>query len=485
MGKKILGLDIQNDALAAVLINSGLKGNSIEGHAYIAFSGPPLDSDGLAAALDTLMEQLDTTGSVCVTAIPADRISFRNFQVPFKQTKKIKQILPFELEPSLPFAVDSMVIDFQILKTEAGTEQTDLITAAIDTSQLQSFLDLLSSYHLDPQIVTISGYPSAVCLSRLSEIPENTMLVSVGVHNSTLYILSDGQLCLARCIPAGSPPDSERVKTICKNIQRTINAFQASANRPFQADKIFVTGTGAGENGFLETIGRTLDVPVEKTNLVDDTDARLTNRPDQAWNPDQMDHALALALIEGIGIKGINFRKGPFAIKKRWAEHKKSIIRSSVLAAVLLAGILANIIIDHHFKSARLDALNSRINEIFTSTFPDVQRIVDPLQQMQAEIEETRRASLFSPGGENSVFMIDILNELSGRIPKEMDVQFSRMVIGGDESIVITGDTDTFNTVDAMKGRLAEADIFKEVTIVSTTKDKDGTRIRFRVKIRI
>jgi type II secretory pathway component PulL len=310
-------------------------------------------------------------------------------------------------------------------------------------------------------------------------------VISIGSHNSTLYILSDGQLCLARCIPAGSSPDSERVKTICKNILRTVSAFEASANRSFQADKIFVTGTGAGENGFLETIGRTLKAPVEKTNLVDDTDARLNNRPEPTWNPDQMDNALALALIESIGIKGINFRKGPFAIKKRWAEHKKSIIRSGALAAVLLVCILANVIIDYHFKTERLDALNSRINEIFTSTFPEVQRIVDPLQQMKAEIEETRRTSLFSPSGENDVFMIDILNELSLRIPKEMDVQFSRMVIGGDESIVITGDTDTFNTVDAMKGRLEEADVFKEVTIVSTTKDKDGTRIRFRVKIRI
>jgi type II secretion system protein L len=483
MGKKILGLDIQNDALAAVLINSGLKGNSIEGHAYIPFGGSPGD-DALSAAMDRLMEQMDTTGSVCVAAIPADRVSFRNIQVPFKQAKKIKQILPFELEPTLPFSVDSQIIDFQALKNESGSEQTDLITAAVDISHLQSYLDLLSAYQLDPQVVTISGYPAALCLARLAEIPEQTMVISVGRQKSALYFISAGQLCLVRSIPSGSLA-SDRVKTISQNILRTLSAFEASAQQPYRADKVFITGMAAGENGCTETIGRTVNAPVEKTNLVEDTAGRLNNRPDRTWNPDQMDNALALALIESIGIKGINFRKGPFAIKKRWAEHKKSIIRSAVLAGVLLVCVLANIVIDYHFKTARLEELNNRINGLFTSTFPDVQRIVDPLQQMKAKIDEARRTSLSSTGGENDLFMVDILNELSRRIPKEIDVRFSRMVIGGDDSVVITGDTDTFNTVDTMKGRLEEADAFKEVTIVSTTKDKDGTRIRFRIKIRI
>ena len=81
--------------------------------------------------------------------------------------------------------------------------------------------------------------------------------------------------------------------------------------------------------------------------------------------------------------------------------------------------------------------------------------------------------------------MIDILNELSRSIPANMDVQFSRMVVAGDDSVLINGDTDTFNSVDAMKGSLEKTDIFKEVTIVSTTKDKDGNRIRFRLKIKI
>jgi type II secretory pathway component PulL len=248
---------------------------------------------------------------------------------------------------------------------------------------------------------------------------------------------------------------------------------------------VCITGSAVGENGFTEAIARTLDTSVQRINLIDDTEARLSNLPGGKWNPDQLDNALAVALVESIGIKGINFRKGPFAIKKRWMEHKKSIVRTGILGGILVICLMANVMIDYHFKTSRLETLNNRITDIFRSTFPDVQRIVDPLQQMKANIEETRRSSFFPVGAENQVLMIDILNELSRGVPANMDVQFSRMVVAGDDSVVINGDTDTFNSVDAMKGRLEEAEIFKEVTIVSTTKDKDGKRIRFRLKIKI
>ena len=122
---------------------------------------------------------------------------------------------------------------------------------------------------------------------------------------------------------------------------------------------------------------------------------------------------------------------------------------------------------------------------IFQSTFPQVKKVVDPLQQMRAEIEETRKASLFPMQDGGGARMIDILEELSRRIPANLDVQFSRLIAGTEDSVTITGDTDTFNTVDAMKGSLEGSTIFKEVTIVSTNKESDGNRIRFRLKIKL
>ncbi|MEZ4567966.1 MAG: hypothetical protein R2860_13765 [Desulfobacterales bacterium] len=45
---------------------------------------------------------------------------------------------------------------------------------------------------------------------------------------------------------------------------------------------------------------------------------------------------------------------------------------------------------------------------------------------------------------------IDILNEISSRIPAELDVELTNFV-RGEDNLVISGHTDSFNNVDDMK----------------------------------
>jgi general secretion pathway protein L len=61
-------------------------------------------------------------------------------------------------------------------------------------------------------------------------------------------------------------------------------------------------------------------------------------------------------------------------------------------------------------------------------------------------------------------------------------VNVNRMVVGID-NVVLSGNTDNFNTVDDIKGRLDEADIFTTVTISSADLEKSGKRVRFKLKL--
>ncbi len=80
------------------------------------------------------------------------------------------------------------------------------------------------------------------------------------------------------------------------------------------------------------------------------------------------------------------------------------------------------------------------------------------------------------------VRVIDVLDALSQQIPSSIDVDISRMVVGID-NVVLSGNTDTFNTVDDMKGRLENAEIFSDVTISSADLEKSGKRVRFKLKL--
>jgi type II secretion system protein L len=484
MGKRILGLDIQNNALAAVVVDSGFKGSRLEAEAYVPLPQKAEDNDvPLVAALDQLTRQIDITGCACVASLPADHVFFRNLQVPFKQAGKIRQMLPFELEPSLPLPVEKLVVDFHVIRSDGHSGQTDLIAAAIEADRLQGYLDLLARHRIQPEMVTVGGYPAALCLSRLGEIPQNVMMVDVRSASSTVFMISGGQLNLVRSIPADRAYES-RPEMICQNIQRTLFALEEFAEQPFRPEQIFITGSAVPENGFVSELARSLEIPAVGADWVKETAARISGLPEKGWDSSRMDNALALALMEVIGIKGINFRRGPFAVRKRWVEYKKQLVTSAVLAAVLLAAALTNVFLDFRIKKQRLNDLNAQLRSIFTTTFPEVSNIVDPVQQMRVGIDEMRKKALLPAAGGKDVHMVDILNEISSRIAASIDVKFSRMVVSED-GIVINGDTDTFNSVDAVKGQLEASEMFEEVTIVSTNKDDTGNRIRFRLKMRV
>ena len=68
----------------------------------------------LDEALAALFNEIDLKSDIYNVSIPADRASFRNLSMPFKDPKKIRQTLPFEIETMLPFPIDDLIVDFDI-----------------------------------------------------------------------------------------------------------------------------------------------------------------------------------------------------------------------------------------------------------------------------------------------------------------------------------------------------------------------------------
>jgi len=149
MTRKILGLDIRHDAVSAVLVQNSIKENVIESYESVPIPDQQDFESGMAASLETIVEKMNISGSICVASFPADQISYRNIQVPFKGLKKISKILPFELEPTIPFPVDDLIIDFYTLPLSDHNDHTDLIAAAVEKSKLQLYLGILDSFGID------------------------------------------------------------------------------------------------------------------------------------------------------------------------------------------------------------------------------------------------------------------------------------------------------------------------------------------------
>ncbi|UCF90947.1 MAG: pilus assembly protein PilM [Desulfobacterales bacterium] len=482
MSRKVLGIDIRQHAVAAVLVKTGMREKQVEDHVYIPIPEGVEDVEqGIAAALKSMVEQMNLDGCDFVVSLPAEQFSFRNLQIPFKDSKKVRMVLPFELEPTLPFQVEDMVIDFHRTDSPEAADQTRLMAAVVDKSRLNSILEMLASFKIDPEIVTLSGLSAALCLAQQADAVEDHLFIEVDKAHSTLFAAAGGQIRLIRSFPV---PETNALKSraLGAHIRRTWAALEDMSPREFQPLQVVVTGCGLDGQSFEDDLAQTLDLPVKPANLAERLKVLIGAQAADGWDPVRMDNALALALVEIDGLDALNFHKRHFAARKFLAKHRQNLVKTGILAAVVLLLAGFNFMMESYTLEKKLSRLNEQITAVFRTTFPEVQTIVDPYQEMKVKIQEVQKNEGFPADIGSRIRCVDILNGLSQTIPEEVVIDINRLVIAPD-SVVITGTTDSFNSVDDIKGRLEKIDFFKKVTTTSANKERSGDQVRFMLKV--
>jgi general secretion pathway protein L len=483
--RKILGLDIRSDSVSAVLIKSSLKGIWIEDHVHVDITASmESGGNGLSAALGALVDRMDVAGACCVVSFPFDSVSFRNLEVPFTDKRKIRQIMPFELEPMLLFSMKDLVTDFQIADRETeGPEKTALIAAAVSSEELKASLESLRSHAIDPETITLSGYAAACALAAKISEPENWILADVHSDKVLMYCAVANKIRVARSVPVllSGPEKASRLAEVIRSAALAI--FEQFGQGGFP-QRLVLAGSEAGGGDMGKRLEEILGIPVAFLDLIHDRGIRLTHPPDSSWRPGQFDNALALCLTETEGAPPFNFRRELFAKKKFWVGHTSDIINSGILAGVVLFMCLTGYIVDAYSLSKKVDRIDHEIFGVFASAFPDTKISAAPLEQMQAKIKEQKKSTIFSDETQSQTRIIDILNTISEAIPKELDVKVTKLSVSAG-NVTIAGDTDKFNSVDDMKSKLEQAALFSAVTITSANLDRSGNRVDFKLKLQL
>ena len=480
MSRKILGIDIRNHSISAVLLISSLREYRVDGYIHLPFDDPEDPENGLAAALETLAQKIDLAGSDTVVSIPASHFTFRNLQVPFSNSKKIRMVLPFELEPTLPYAVEDLVVDFHSLNGSPDGDQTELIAAAIEKNRLTPYIEALASIGVDPEKLTLSGLPVALCLAHQAELEEDQLFVEIDKTSGTLFMLAGDGLQLIRSfpLPPGSPA---KVKMLSAQIQQTLAAFQEASELNLQPLEVVASGIGLNEAAMASDISKTLKIPVKAASVAERLGIPVESHTGDPWIPAQMDNALALALMEVEGFEALNFHKGQFAAQKFLTKHKTPLIKTGILAAAVLALILFNVLMETYTVKKQVRRIERQMTQVFKATFPGVKTVRYPYQEMQAKMRESKKTAAFQAEAGPHIRRIDILNSISEKIPTNIKVDLTRLVIQ-PENVTISGTTDNFNSVDDIKSRLEQIQFFEKVTISSANVDRSGNEVRFMLK---
>jgi general secretion pathway protein L len=490
---KILGIDITEDSVTAVQVLSGLKGYQVTACTQVVIQ----EDGGLEEALRELFEQMDLRSDTYLTSIPAEHASYRNLKMPFKETKKIRQTLPFEIETVVPFPSEELVVDFTI--TERANE-SEVLGVSVRKAYIAEYLAHLQANGIDPDVLDIRCVPTVSWLLRQEETPDNGLFLEIGAKRNLMILYLKRHIALIRTFAADGIASSRaemdvnnndadslapegiesRLKAFCTNVQNTMHAFALQTKKEIRPEKVYFTGSGVLYPETGDLLKGFLEITVEQVDLRGNRNVRLESDVARVWNPGLMDNALALALRDNRQGQGFNFRRGAFEVAKHYSELKAWIRKAALFLIIILSLLAIDLGMDYYFLNKRYTALDKNIEETFRKTFPEVRRIVDPVQQMRVKIQEIQNSTY--PGMKASQGVLQILKDISQRVPKSTDINVTRLVVD-PETVRMSGDTNTFNAVDTIKNRLEPSAYFRAVTITSANLDRTGKRVQFEIKL--
>ncbi len=493
MPGKILGIDIDADSVTAVRVEGGLRGYDIMGCAHVMIQ----EAGGLDEALKALSDRVDLKADACASSIPAEQVSYRNLRMPFRDTKKIRQTLAFTIEETVPFPIEDLLVDFTIADQ---SDQSEILAASVRRGYISHYLALLQAHGIDPDIVDIRPAPLVLWLLRQVGTPDSGLLLDIGLNKGIMVLYLERRISLIRALPfsvgplsgpashqqTGNTQETQHIEScfssLCSHVRNTLHAFEGQVNLAISPEKVFITGSGSLYPDTESLIEAFLDIPVEAINLVRDTRIHVNEAIARFWDPAVMDSALALAIRDSKQGLGFNFRRDEFEIRKKHFMFTKEIRRAAVFLLIILSLLATDLGVNYYSLKKHYRMLDKQITDVFRQTLPDVKRIVDPVQQMIAKINEIKKSGVSLPGMNGDQRVLDLLRDISVRSPGARDVKVIGVVVD-PEAVRIKGETDTFNTVDIIKTGLEGSEYFSAVTISSANLDRSGKRVQFEIRL--
>lgn len=519
MMKNVLGLDLGSHTVKAVELRQTLRGLEpvqLQLHPRAELDVPSEDGrHQLAEGLARFVEIHDLATEYVVSALPSDRVSTRRLEFPFREKRRLAQAVPFELEGLIPFDLEDVFVDWTIA---GGHRGLSVIAATVaQRGDVAETVGILDQAGLSPRVLEAEGL-SLANLAAIFDLGGTRLVVDLGHRKTTVCLMVDEQPIAARSIPVGglaitralskdlglSLDEAEHLKCerglfemgfnsrsatalgqldrIARELLRTAEAYEDMLGGPAteQIDEITLVGGGARLHRIDAYLAERLGIACRAISLPDESQgAALVAGGD----PVVFAPAIALALRGTSQARtSMNFRQGEFAFRTSWRQFLVPETRPTLIwAGVVLALFVATGINGIFIESMRAERLEARGAEIYTARFPG-QAPARPLAAMSKAVDEAREKADFLGlyGGDLSA--LDILMELSRRVPADLTVRFEEIQI--DRKVVrVKVSAENYEAADRLENVLSATPPFEGAAVSGQIKKTKGGAISFGINI--
>lgn len=388
--KRIAGIYIGKIGITASIVYLYGTKRTVERTVEVALDGSAA-TDSAERTIQAIRDMVDQIGAVheIHTALPSSIVVFKELRLPFASHEKIALIVPFEVEPLLPFALNDTIIDFIITRIDQETKHAHVLVAAVQKKHISHHLELFAQAGVNPARISVDLFDLYSMLKTIPTYGQSTQtmaLIHIGLQDATIAYLDAGQLRFIRTLQKGMittakyvgdrlqitpaqamdhimrfgtqetdwPEYKEAVKqalsSLCDAMQFTISSFATQAQTQVPLESILVIGAPDMPKGMLTFIHEFFKIPIIPLETAQIAQIAQLKNPEQLTSSAGTLYSIALALPTPIS-ESFNLRKKEFEIISMQLLYKQ------LIAVILLS--LTTVISLGSYSYIQLSALSS------------------------------------------------------------------------------------------------------------------------------
>ena len=432
--------------------------------------------EDLAPALRRLTEKAGRP-DIVISALPTEAVAKRLLELPFRDLRRLHQVVPFALEEHLPFPVDGAAVTF--VRVGRTGDHSLVVAAVARKPEVQNHLKLLATAGLDPKTVTITPFAVASLFARSKNGKQPTAhLVVDAEQGSTSFVLVDKQgipramrsVAFGLLSPQNTPRPADEIAPIVNALRQTMLAHTADLD----GAELIVTGRGATIPKLRSNLAEALAMEArdfECSSLFDGAKAELIGYV----NP----IAMLLGEMPDQPVELLNFRQGEFAFRGRTRGDLTAFYTTGLLGAGLLGVILLHLSLGLYGKIHRLHLIDRQIAHIAAPVLgPDISS--DPIGQLRSGISAMDKQLRILGGNMSRNSALDTLMTVSQAIPPRIPAEIEDLQVD-PTGLRITGVADNFGTVDQVKRALDQSDDFDSIEVTHANSSNEANKVDFRL----
>lgn len=519
-----IGVDIGTSSVKVVQVRRSGHAVRITGafSAEIPRQGSERPSpERVAESLKALIADNAVRADRAAGSFPLSSALVRTAVVPFKGNSKIRQVIKFQAEPHIPFAIEEVVIDFH--ETGASDEEkTPVMIVGAKKELIGKQLELFAGAGLNPEslgvdvVALINNY-----LFRAGDAPgdELVALLEMGASKMLLALLRGNAILLARSItvggddfteaiqkatatdfqaaerlkreagsavaPASAPAEEENLHRalspvlarIAKELDRSLRSVSASL-KGGSLSRIYLAGGGALLRGMREFCAKEFGCEAHYLSSLSPLTGSGT---DEVMCTTAIAAGLALQAV-GCATAEIDLRREEFTHAGPIARVRRQLTVAAALGICVAGLALYNFISSFITHRHDYNILAGKLEQVYRQTFPGEPRVraaavLPKMEQKLKDYQETYKN--FSALSSSAISSLDVLRELSALIPPDIKAQVTEFSISQGR-LELDGLLNNPADADRIKKSLGESGLLRGVDVPSTSS-YEGNKYKFKL----